>query len=65
MNQLSASTGATGDELDALGESVKNIYAQNLGEDFNDVAEGWPLRRKRAICRRSTGAGHRGRLRAA
>ena len=40
MNQLSASTGATGDELDALGESVKNIYAQNLGEDFNDVAEG-------------------------
>ena len=32
MNQLSASTGATGDELDALGESVKNIYAQNLGE---------------------------------
>lgn len=29
-----------GDELDALGESVKNIYAQNLGEDFNDVAEG-------------------------
>lgn len=40
MNQLSASTGSTGDELDALGESVKNIYAQNLGEDFNDVAEG-------------------------
>lgn len=40
MNQLSASTGATGDELDALGESVKNIYAQNLGKDFNDVAEG-------------------------
>lgn len=40
MNQLSASTGATGDELDALGESVKSIYAQNLGEDFNDVAEG-------------------------
>ena len=40
MNQLSASTGATGDELDALSESVKNIYAQNLGEDFNDVAEG-------------------------
>lgn len=40
MNQLSASTGATSDELDALGESVKNIYAQNLGEDFNDVAEG-------------------------
>lgn len=46
MNQLSASTGATGDELDALGESVKNIYAQNLGEDFNDVAEGLAATRK-------------------
>ena len=40
LNQLSASTGATGDELDALGESIKNVYAQNFGEDFNDVAEG-------------------------
>ena len=46
MNQLSASTGATGDELDALGESVKNIYAQNLGEDFNDVAEGLAATKK-------------------
>ena len=40
MNQLSASTGATGDELDALGETVKNVYAQGLGEDFQDVADG-------------------------
>lgn len=40
VNQISASTGATGDELDALGESIKNIYAQNLGEDFADVADG-------------------------
>lgn len=40
MNQLSASTGATGDELAALGESVKDIYARGLGEDFQDVAEG-------------------------
>mgnify|MGYP003168642503 CR=1 FL=1 len=46
MNHLSASTGATGDELDALGESVKNIYAQNLGEDFNDVAEGLAATKK-------------------
>lgn len=40
INQLSAATGATGDELDALGESVKDIYAQGLGEDFADVADG-------------------------
>lgn len=40
VNQLSAATGATGDELDALGESVKNIYAQGLGDDFADVADG-------------------------
>ena len=40
INQISAATGATGGELDTLGESVKNIYAQNLGEDFADVADG-------------------------
>ena len=40
INQLSAATGATGDELDALGESVKDIYAQGLGEDFAEVADG-------------------------
>lgn len=40
INQLSAATGATGAELDSLGESVKNIYAQNLGDDFSDVADG-------------------------
>ena len=40
INQLSAATGATGDELDALGESVKNVYAQGLGDDFADVADG-------------------------
>jgi hypothetical protein len=40
INQLSAATGATGDELDALGESVKDIYAQGLGDDFADVADG-------------------------
>lgn len=40
LNQLSAATGTTGDELDALGESVKDIYAQGLGDDFADVADG-------------------------
>lgn len=40
MNQLSASTGETGDELAALGDTVKDIYARGLGEDFQDVADG-------------------------
>ena len=40
INQLSAATGVTGDELGALGESVKNIYAKGLGDDFADVADG-------------------------
>ena len=39
-NQLSAATGAVGPELDALSESMQNIYAQNLGDDFADVADG-------------------------
>ena len=39
LRTLSAAT-AIGDELDALGESVKNIYAQGLGDDFADVADG-------------------------
>ena len=39
MNQLSASTGITGEELDALGESVQNVYVKGLGEDFADVAD--------------------------
>ncbi|MBQ2741930.1 MAG: phage tail tape measure protein [Oscillospiraceae bacterium] len=40
MNQLAASTGVTGDELAALGDTVKDIYAKGLGEDFQDVADG-------------------------
>lgn len=39
MNQLSASTGMTGEQLDALGESVQNVYVKGLGEDFADVAD--------------------------
>lgn len=39
MNQLSASTGATGDELAALGDSVKAVYQSGFGEGFSDVAE--------------------------
>jgi phage-related minor tail protein len=40
MNDLSASTGATGAELEALGEAVKGVYAKGLGDDFKDVADG-------------------------
>ena len=40
MNQLAASTGATGDELAALGESVKDVYANGFGDNFQDVADG-------------------------
>ena len=40
MNQLSASTGATGEKLDALSESVKAVYANNFGDSFEDAADG-------------------------
>lgn len=46
MNQLSASTGVTGDELEALGNIVEDIYAQGLGDDFQDVADGLAATRK-------------------
>lgn len=38
MNQLSASTGAVGEELEALKEVSKDVFANNYGEDYNDVA---------------------------
>lgn len=49
MNQLSASTGATGDELDALGESVKTSTRRTSARTSTTWPKGWPLRRKRAI----------------
>ena len=39
MNQLSASTGAVGDELENLKEISKDVFANNYGEDYNDVAD--------------------------
>ncbi|MDR7318918.1 phage tail tape measure protein [Brevibacillus nitrificans] len=39
MAQLQASTGATIEEMQALSQSAKNLYNQNLGEDWYDVAE--------------------------
>ncbi|MGG1442170.1 phage tail tape measure protein [Brevibacillus laterosporus] len=38
MAQLRASTGASKEEMEALSVSTKNLYKQNLGEDWNDLA---------------------------
>ena len=39
MNQLSASTGATGEELEKLKEVAKGVFADNYGESYDDVAD--------------------------
>ncbi len=39
VNQLQSSTGLAGDEADGLKDSMIAIYNQNLGEDFNDIAD--------------------------
>lgn len=39
LNGVQASTGATDEEIKGMGESLKNIYANNYGEDFNDIGE--------------------------
>lgn len=36
--QIAAATGATGEELAGLQDVMKNVYADNFGEDMNDVA---------------------------
>lgn len=38
MNQLSASTGAVGEELESLKEVSKGVFANNYGESYEDVA---------------------------
>ena len=40
VNQISASTGATGAELEALGETAHRVYTSNFGDSLEDVAEG-------------------------
>ena len=40
VNQLSASTGATGQELEELGEVAQNVYKHNFGDNLEDVANG-------------------------
>ena len=37
-NSLAAQTGVAGVELDSLNESMKDIYSQNYGESFEDIA---------------------------
>lgn len=38
MNKLVSATGATTEETKALEQSMKNIYANNFGENFDDIA---------------------------
>lgn len=38
FNTLQAQTGATDEEMEGLEESLKNIYANNYGESFDDIA---------------------------
>lgn len=38
LNTLQTQTGATGEEMQGLGDSLKNIYADNYGESFDDIA---------------------------
>lgn len=40
VNQISASTGATGAELEALGETARKVYTNNFGDSLEDVADG-------------------------
>ena len=40
VNQISASTGATGDDLEKLGEVAQKVYTNNFGDSLEDVAEG-------------------------
>ena len=40
VNQISAATGATGAELEALGDTARKVYQNNFGESLNDVADG-------------------------
>ena len=38
LNTLQTQTGATDEEMQGLGDSLKNIYADNYGESFDDIA---------------------------
>ena len=46
MNKLSASTGATGEELAGLEDVAKNIFGANYGENFAEVSDAVALAKK-------------------
>lgn len=39
MNQIQASTGATAEEMNSLRDSAKNVYGNNFGEGWEQVAQ--------------------------
>src|SRR4051812_47107643 len=43
LNGLQTSTGATSEEMSGMEESLKNIYANNFGESFDDIAQSMSL----------------------
>ena len=46
LNKLQVQTGATNKEMGQLGEVVKNVYGDNFGESFDDVANSVALVKK-------------------
>lgn len=40
VNDISASTGLVGDELEAMGDVLEDVYGANFGESMEDVAAG-------------------------
>ena len=43
LNSLQVQTGATAEEVKVLEESLMNLYADNMGEDFQDIADSMAL----------------------
>ena len=41
MNTLQTQTGATASEMEGMSKSVKDIYAANIGQSFDDVPRPW------------------------
>lgn len=43
VNDIGVKTGATGEELEELGDIAQNVYTHNFGDSLEDVAEGLSL----------------------
>lgn len=39
INGLQAQTGATADEMQSMGDMIKNIYGRNIGENFQEIGD--------------------------